>query len=369
MGGRSFDDFLMTLLEVSASLADAWICPACRTPLRLKRLDPMRCSGCERSYPRAAGMLDLRLKSDRYLDLRAERAKAERLAAYEDRHSATELARIYYEMTFDVDDRRRDRFLAHVNRAEARGETLLRSLPRTGRILEIGCGTGGLLVAARQAGRDIVGVDIASRWLVIARRRLRELGFRAPLIAADAEALPWAEGSFDVVVADSLLEHIGYRSQTFAEIRRVLRPGGAFVAWSPNRLAVTPDPHVGLWGIGLLPKRLRPIYARLLRGCDWTVDPLSAVEARTEARAAGLENVEIGVPDASRAWARSVREQAALALYSKMRRYSPTRRLLERFGPLWELKAIRGEGGSSSTHRCDRPRGSIERDAWEISRC
>ena len=74
------------------------------------------------------------------------------------------------------------------------------------RLLEIGCGTGPLLVAAKHRYRQVVGVDIAFRWLVVAKKRLDEAGMGdIPLICACAEALPFREDSFDNVVADSVI--------------------------------------------------------------------------------------------------------------------------------------------------------------------
>src|SRR4029078_12523838 len=118
----------------------------------------------------------LRLAADRYLDLDAERAKAERLAGLGARLGALGLARAYYAMTPDVDDSRRGRFLAHIAAAERRGAALLAALGESGRVLEVGCGAGGVLVASASAGREVVGVDIAARWLVIAARRLEGRG-------------------------------------------------------------------------------------------------------------------------------------------------------------------------------------------------
>ena len=105
-------------------------------------------------------------------------------------------------------------------------------------------------------------MDIASRWLVVARRRLNDRGLFSPLLAADAESLPWPAASFDIVVADSVIEHLERPDLALAEIHRVLRPGGVFAAWSPNRLSLTPDPHVGLWGVGWLPKAFRSTYVK-----------------------------------------------------------------------------------------------------------
>src|SRR4051794_38444337 len=222
-------------------------CPACRGLLVGDAEGPV-CVGCGRSFPLVAGLVDLRMESDRYLDLEAERAKAERLHGLEPGTDLRGLAEAYYAITDDVVDARRGRFLRHIAGAEARGEALAARLPRAGRILEIGCGTGGLLVPVLRSGRSIEGVDIAARWLVVARRRLADHGLTGSLVAASAERLPWDDGQFDAVVADSLIEHLDDPARALHEWVRVLRPGGRLIAWSPNRYTLGTDPHVGLWG-------------------------------------------------------------------------------------------------------------------------
>src|SRR3954469_22521299 len=131
-------------------------CPACRC-LLLDRTEGPVCTDCGRSFPLVAGLVDLRMESDRYLDLEAERAKAERLHGLEPGTDLRGLAEAYYAITDDVVDARRGRFLRHIAGAEARGEALAARLPRAGRILEVGCGTGGLLAAALAGGRSIEG--------------------------------------------------------------------------------------------------------------------------------------------------------------------------------------------------------------------
>jgi SAM-dependent methyltransferase len=291
-----------------------------------------------------AGLPDLRRHADRYLDLAAERAKAERLHSLEPSTDLMVLAAAYYAMTDDVVDHRRARFLRHIAGAEARGEALAARLPRRGRVLEVGCGSGGLLAAALRKGIDIEGVDVAARWLVVARRRLTDRGLRAPLLAAEAERLPWPDRTFDAVVADSLLEHLDDPAQALREWARVLKPGGELFVWSPNRFTLTTDPHLGLWGVGWLPRGWVPCYLRLRGRCDWPPRTLGALEARRLARRSGFVEITVGPPPIPKPWARSrpAAERAAIGAYEAFRTVSAGRALLTAVGPLWELRARAG---------------------------
>jgi SAM-dependent methyltransferase len=328
--------------NVLCTQESTFICPACRGDL-LDRPDGLVCLGCARGFPSAAGLFDLRLESDRYLDLDSERIKAERLHALEPESDVRGLSAAYYAMTDDVLDARRGRFLRHIALAEARGAALAERLPRQGRILEIGCGTGGLLVELVRRGRSIVGVDIAARWLVVARRRLTDHGLSTTLAAASAERLPWPDQQFDTVVADSVLEHLDNPARALREWARVLRPGGTLAIWSPNRYALTIDPHVGLWGIGLMPRRWVPGYLRLRARDVWPPRTLSASEARRLAQGAGFAEVAVDVPPIADEWARvlSPSQRIAVKAFSLARELGATRSLLRVVGPLWELRATK----------------------------
>ena len=315
-------------------------CPECHEFL-MALAEGLRCERCARTYPLVAGLPDLRLSSDRYLSLAEDRAKAERLDALAGESTALELSHAYYAMTDDVVDRRRDRFLRHIASAEGRSAALAERLPRNGRILEVGCGTGGLLVAAKRAGLTIDGVDIAARWLVIARRRLADHRLQISLAAAEAEKLPYPSETFDAIVADSVLEHLDQPARAVAEWKRVLRPGGRLIVWSPNRFTLTTDPHLGLWGVAWLPRRALVSYLKLRGRHEWPPNLLSARDARRLAERGGFRRIETCPPSISEPWAkcRPARERLPIRLYEAARRFTPTRVALEAVGPLWELTA------------------------------
>lgn len=99
-----------------------------------------------------------------------------------------------------------------------------------GRLLDVGCG-GGLL-APHVHGYEHVGVDLSDAGLAVAAAH----GIEA--VRADAADLPFADASFDVVVAGEILEHVTDLDGTIAEALRVLRPGGTFVCDTINATLV-----------------------------------------------------------------------------------------------------------------------------------
>jgi ubiquinone/menaquinone biosynthesis C-methylase UbiE/uncharacterized protein YbaR (Trm112 family) len=330
------------VIDDQAAPAGELVCPACRVPVCALE-ESLSCPGCGRSFPIVEGLPDLRLNSDRYLSLEEDRAKARRLADLAESCNALELAEAYYTMTADVDARRRALFLAHLARAEDRGAALAAIVPKVGRVLEVGCGSGGLVTAMAGAGASIVGVDIAMRWLVVARQRLADRRLQAPLVAASAEALPWPDKTFDTVVADSVIEHLDNPATALSECARVLRPGGRLVLWSPNRFSIFTDPHVGLWGVGWLPQGCARAYVRWRRGCDWPLRLLSARSARRIVAAAGFEQIQIEPPRLSMnlEHVRDLSKRILMRLYHRARCMPGMRDLVTRFGPLWQLTAIR----------------------------
>jgi SAM-dependent methyltransferase len=98
------------------------------------------------------------------------------------------------------------------------------------RILEAGCGWGELAVwLARETGAEVVAIDLSPRMVELARQR----GVDARV--ADVQALPFADGQFDCVVAAWMLYHVPDLDRGVSELARVLRPGGTLVAVTNSR--------------------------------------------------------------------------------------------------------------------------------------
>ncbi|MBO9344957.1 MAG: class I SAM-dependent methyltransferase [Chloroflexi bacterium] len=98
------------------------------------------------------------------------------------------------------------------------------------RVLEFGCGIGLYVQAIRRYTPHVVGFDIEVDRLRIGYQQ----GVRG-LVAAAAERLPFADGAFDVVFSNEVLEHVSDDRAACREIARVLRPGGRAVIFVPNR--------------------------------------------------------------------------------------------------------------------------------------
>src|SRR3954447_1238188 len=97
------------------------------------------------------------------------------------------------------------------------------------RVLDVASGPGYVAAAAAERGAFVIGVDIAERMILLARRLHPQLDFRF----GNAEALPFADGSFDAVVANFLLLHVGRPERAAAEFARVLAADGrvALTVW------------------------------------------------------------------------------------------------------------------------------------------
>ncbi|HEX8975759.1 MAG TPA: class I SAM-dependent methyltransferase [Solirubrobacteraceae bacterium] len=130
------------------------------------------------------------------------------------------------------------------------------------RSLEIGAGTGYFSLNLLQAGvvGEATATDISPGMVNTLRGNAERLGLTVRAARADAEALPFADGSFDLVLGHAVLHHLPNLRRAFAEFHRVLRPGGRIVfAGEPSRMGdrIAAVPKRGAW-------RLSPVWRRMI---------------------------------------------------------------------------------------------------------
>ena len=98
------------------------------------------------------------------------------------------------------------------------------------RVLDIGCGLGVYVRKFQEIAAEAYGVDIDAK-------RRREGASPTPgLLLGSSEELPFANGVFDTVVLNEVIEHVRDDAATLEEALRVVRPGGCIVIFAPNRL-------------------------------------------------------------------------------------------------------------------------------------
>jgi ubiquinone/menaquinone biosynthesis C-methylase UbiE len=103
------------------------------------------------------------------------------------------------------------------------------------RVLDVGCGTGTLAIAAtRRAGPmgEVHGIDPSVEMIAVARGKAAKAGVGAQFQTAAMESLPFPDGHFDLVLSSLTLHHLpaDVKRAGFVEVRRVLKPGGRFLA-------------------------------------------------------------------------------------------------------------------------------------------
>lgn len=107
-----------------------------------------------------------------------------------------------------------------------------------GRALDVGCGSGRLLLDLQRRGFDVTGVDYSPAMVEASRSLLLREGSSVmpDLSEGDIERLTFEDGAFDLVIAAGVIEYLGSDERAIAEMRRVLRPGGVAIISVRNRV-------------------------------------------------------------------------------------------------------------------------------------
>jgi SAM-dependent methyltransferase len=135
----------------------------------------------------------------------------------------------------------------------------------TGLALEAGGGEGWYALGFAERFDRVVFVDASLANIVLAAKTARERGLdNVAFVRADVMALPFRDGTCDLVHQNGVIEHVSDPDKMVAESVRVRSDHGYYVCVSPNRLSLMPEPHFGIPGFGFVPGRLRkPLIARL----------------------------------------------------------------------------------------------------------
>lgn len=156
---------------------------------------------------------------------------------------------------------------------------------RDKRLLEIGCGLGTDLLQFARGGAQVTGVDLtpASIELVKMRFALEKLPVDAQV--ADAERLPFADNSFDVVYSFGVLHHTPNTQKAIDEVHRVLKPGGHIVIMLYHKNSVHVYLGAALYRISHAMKSDRSLVEDWVRIYDGDDNPLGKAYSRSELRA------------------------------------------------------------------------------------
>jgi SAM-dependent methyltransferase len=199
-------------------------------------------------YPVVAGIPDLRVTLDADITVARERADARVLAEMLARGDdlSAELAASAEDTSTSMHD----------------WDELDRYWPDGRMVLDIGCGSRALFEETARRWPVCVGVDCNLRRLVLARHRLKQAGVKARLVCANIDALPFADGLFDRVIADSVLELAVMKERALREWNRMLSAEGRLWISTSNRWSVSRDPQLGIPALSWLPMQMVDLWAK-----------------------------------------------------------------------------------------------------------
>ena len=155
----------------------------------------------------------------------------------------------------------------------------------TNRLLDLGCGAGNLLLAARKNGWDAQGLDVSPN----AVKHVRELGFE--VFQGELQKARFPSQHFDVITAAEILEHLTEPRLLVQEVSRLLRPGGLFWTTTPHARGLSarvlglkwrciwPPEHLQLFSAGGLTTLLRDVGFRDIRVRTTGGNPIEIVHA------------------------------------------------------------------------------------------
>ena len=153
------------------------------------------------------------------------------------------------------------------------------SLPERALVLDIGAGTGGFVAACLERDHTCKGVEPWDQARSTAVAIGRQLDLPMDIVPGSAEDIPYPSDTFDLVHANSVMEHVADLDHALAEIFRVLKPGGVFWFYTASAMCPLQGEIQGFPLFGWYPDRLKR------RIMDWAKDSRPHLVGRTQAPA------------------------------------------------------------------------------------
>lgn len=274
-----------------------YCCPQCKEKL-LRQEDKHFCSKCNKHYPINNGIPDFREK-DFYWGV----VKQERIRKILDEAKEKGWQQALEEsLTEDKPDLYR--YLVDVTRSYWH---LLIPLPKESKVLDLGCGWGGISIPLAAEYENIISLDATQEKVHFVNLRSQQSKIdNINAVCGDALNLPFDDNYFDLVVVYGVMEWMGlsaekerpefYQLKLLKEINRVLKKGGYLYLVIENRWAAIhflghPDPHTNLRFITLMPRFLADIYSHITRKQSYRVYTHSLNVYKKMFRQAGFSEI------------------------------------------------------------------------------
>jgi 2-polyprenyl-3-methyl-5-hydroxy-6-metoxy-1,4-benzoquinol methylase len=328
-----------------------WRCLKCQGRLESRSSESVRCQECDADYPAVEGIPDLRRREGNTARYEQEDFEAARKYSGDLRDASVESVMARLSDRPEDNDAIRGMRVKQIMSAPPKFHHqfegwLKPCVTHDGLLLDIGCGSGGLLAAAATIGIMAAGIDASMINLVAAKHMIEAHGGTARLACAYAEALPIGNARVSAVTMYDSIEHVSSVRSTISEACRVLKTGGYLAISTPNRFSLTREPHVLVWGVGWLPRQLQEPYVHWRIGQPYKHTRLmSTWEMARELRHHRGIQFEFRIPPVPvEEIANFSQRRAALAnVYNRILGWSILRPVMLGVGPFYQVIARRSD--------------------------
>lgn len=245
------------------------VCPICKESLQQKK-DTFTCTNCPKDFPIIFGIPDFRVSKPLSQSDRKVETRISELINLYPKNNYIDLVKTKFSQIKDSEliQKYTNSWSGTVERNKNQLKRTLDLHPRSRQrlnnksiALDIGCGSGGMLITLSSQCKFVIGVDISMESLIFAKKLLEENNCNNVLLyCVESEFLPFLEESFDIITASNVLEHVSDQNKTLRNIYTVQKKGGFFLGDIPNRFSLMPEPHVNVRFVGFLPRKLAHSY-------------------------------------------------------------------------------------------------------------